>query len=180
TAPTTAGISFAPSQSSRRRRASTRARTPRTSRIPAERRLVRRTRREYTVASSTGGPAMNLFKAMAVANPEAASQAIPVSDVDPAFRREPGGGEAVARPVGHERMRATMVRYMKGMEALGERTLPLLAHALDMPADHFAPFFRDEAHITARFLHYPPQETDDDEQFGQGPHTDNSFITFLA
>src|SRR5437773_2013307 len=132
---------------------------------------------------------MNLFKAMAVANPEAASQAIPVIDVGPAFRGEPGGLDAVAGtplrgknqwPAGHERMRATMVRYMKAMEALGERTLPLLAHALDMPADHFAPFFRDEAHITARFLHYPPQETDDDEQFGQGPHTDNSFITFLA
>ena len=227
---------------------------------------------------------MNLFKAMAVANPEAASQAIPVIDVGPAFRGEPGGLEAVARqvghasetvgffyvaghgveqafiddafqasrefhaitleeklalkinennigylpvnqsmqrhstvhkatrpnfnesffishdrgadhpdavagtplrgknqwPAGHERMRATMVRYMKAMEALGERTLPVLARALEMPADHFAPFFRDEAHITTRFLHYPPQETDDDEQFGQGPHTDNSFITFLA
>src|SRR5881296_1159225 len=83
-------------------------------------------------------------------------------------------------PAGHERMRATMVGYMKAMEALGERTLPVLARALDMPADHFAPFFRDEAHITTRFLHYPPQETDDAEQFGQGPHTDNSFITFLA
>jgi isopenicillin N synthase-like dioxygenase len=83
-------------------------------------------------------------------------------------------------PVGHDRMRAAMVRYFKAMEALGERTLPLLARALDMPAGHFAPFFADEAHINLRFLHYPPQEIDDPEQFGQGPHTDNSFITFLA
>src|SRR2546430_9121613 len=44
---------------------------------------------------------MNLFKTMAVANPEAASQAIPVIDVGPAFRGEPGGLEAVARQVGH-------------------------------------------------------------------------------
>src|SRR6266446_4407038 len=44
---------------------------------------------------------MNLFKAMAVANPEAASQAIPVIDFGPAFRGEPGGLEAVARQVGH-------------------------------------------------------------------------------
>ncbi|PYN92133.1 MAG: isopenicillin N synthase family oxygenase, partial [Candidatus Rokuibacteriota bacterium] len=73
-------------------------------------------------------------------------------------------------PAGHERMRATMVRYMKAMEALGERTLPVLARALEMPADHFAPFFQNEAHITTRFLHYPHQDTDDDEQFGQGPH----------
>ena len=34
----------------------------------------------------------------------------------------------------------------------------------------------NEAHINLRFLHHPPQETDDDEQFGQAPHTDNSFI----
>ena len=38
----------------------------------------------------------------------------------------------------------------------------------------------NEAHINLRFLHYPPQEIDDAEQFGQGPHTDNSFITMLA
>jgi isopenicillin N synthase-like dioxygenase len=83
-------------------------------------------------------------------------------------------------PAGHERMRAAMVHYFQTMVTLGERTLPLLARALDMPAGHFAPFFADEAHINLRFLHYPPQEVDDPEQFGQGPHTDNSFITFLA
>ena len=83
-------------------------------------------------------------------------------------------------PAGHERMRAAMVRYFKTMEAFGERMLPLLARALDMPAGFFAPFFANEAHINLRFLHYPPQEIDDPEQFGQGPHTDNSFITFLA
>jgi len=83
-------------------------------------------------------------------------------------------------PAGHEAMRAAMVRYFKTMEGLGERMLPLLARALEMPAGHFAPFFTNEAHINLRFLHYPPQEIDDEEQFGQGPHTDNSFITMLA
>ena len=83
-------------------------------------------------------------------------------------------------PAGHDAMRAAMVRYFKTMEGLGERVLPLLARALDMPAGHFGPFFTNEAHINLRFLHYPPQETDDEEQFGQGPHTDNSFITMLA
>ena len=83
-------------------------------------------------------------------------------------------------PEGHERMRAAMVMYFKTLERLGERLLPILGHALGMPADYFAQFFRDEAHINLRFLHYPPRETDDDEQFGQGPHTDNSFITMLA
>src|SRR6266850_3330414 len=227
---------------------------------------------------------MNIFKAMAVRSVEEATQAIPVIDFGPAFRRESGGLDAVARevrracesigffylaghgvhdeiidaafaasrefhalpledkmqlklnennigylpvnqsmqrtstvhkatrpnynesffishdrgadhpdvaagrplrgrnqwPAGHEAMRASMVRYFKAMEGLGERMLPLLARALDMPAGHFAPFFTNEAHINLRFLHYPPQEIDDEEQFGQGPHTDNSFITMLA
>lgn len=83
-------------------------------------------------------------------------------------------------PGGRPRMRAAMVRYFKALESVGERMLPILARSLDMPADFFAPFLRDEAHATLRFLHYPPQTTDDDEQFGQGPHTDNSFITMLA
>ena len=83
-------------------------------------------------------------------------------------------------PEGHHAMRAAMVTYFKTMEAVGERTLPVLARSLDMPPRHFTPYFENEAHINLRFLHYPPQEIDDDEQFGQGPHTDNSFITMLA
>ena len=83
-------------------------------------------------------------------------------------------------PNGHAAMQAAMTRYFKTLEALGERMLPLLARALDVPDDFFAPFFTNEAHVNLRFLHYPPQESDDDEQFGQGPHTDNSFITILA
>ena len=216
---------------------------------------------------------MNIFKAQAVKDLEAAASAIPVIDVGPAFRGEPGGLERVGFfyvaghgvdpaiiaaafeasrefhalpmaeklalrlnennigylpvnqsiqrastvhkatrpnfnesffishergsdhpdvragtplrgrnqwPAGHEAMRRAMLAYFKALERVGERMLPVLARALDMPADYFAPFFANEAHINLRFLHYPPQDTDDDEQFGQGPHTDNSFITFLA
>jgi isopenicillin N synthase-like dioxygenase len=83
-------------------------------------------------------------------------------------------------PEAHDRMRMAMVRYFKALESVGERMLPVLARSLEMPADYFTPFFANEAHINLRFLHYPPQDTDDDEQFGQAPHTDNSFITILA
>jgi isopenicillin N synthase-like dioxygenase len=83
-------------------------------------------------------------------------------------------------PEGHARMRAAMLQYFKTLERVGERMLPVLSHSLDMPAGDFARFFDNEAHINLRFLHYPPQHTDDDEQFGQAPHTDNSFITMLA
>jgi isopenicillin N synthase-like dioxygenase len=83
-------------------------------------------------------------------------------------------------PAGRERMRAAMLAYFETLEGVGERMLPMLARALDMPAGYFRPFFDNEAHVNLRFLHYPPQESDDPEQFGQGPHTDNSFITILA
>ena len=83
-------------------------------------------------------------------------------------------------PEGRERIRTAMMTYFKTLEGVGERMLPVLARALGMPAEHFVPFFASEAHINLRFLHYPPQDIADDEQFGQGPHTDNSFITILA
>ena len=83
-------------------------------------------------------------------------------------------------PQGHAAMRAAMVRYFKTLEGVGERLLPVIARALDMPDGYFAPMFTNEAHINLRFLHYPHQESDDPEQFGQGPHTDNSFLTMLA
>jgi isopenicillin N synthase-like dioxygenase len=227
---------------------------------------------------------MNIFKAQAVKDPEEVARAIPVIDVGPAFRGEPGGLERVAAevgraservgffyvaghgvdpavvaaafdasrefhalpledklalklndnnigylpvnesmqrastvhkatrpnfnesffisheraadhpdvvagtplrgrnqwPAGHADMRRAMLAYFKALEGVGERILPVLARALDMPTRHFDPFFAGEAHINLRFLHYPPQDVDDDEQFGQGPHTDNSFMTFLA
>ena len=83
-------------------------------------------------------------------------------------------------PEGHAAMRAAMVRYLVTLEGVGARILPVLARALDLPPDWFAPFFAGEAHVTLRFLHYPPQDGADHEQFGQGPHTDNSFLTILA
>ena len=66
-------------------------------------------------------------------------------------------------PEGHDAMRAAMLQYFKALERVGEQMLPVLARALDMPAGHFAPLFAGEPHINLRFLHYPPQDTADDE-----------------
>lgn len=77
-------------------------------------------------------------------------------------------------------IRADMNGYFRTLTALGERMLPVFATSLGLPSDWFAPHFADEAHINLRFLHYPPQETDEDNVFGQAPHTDNSFLTILA
>ena len=77
-------------------------------------------------------------------------------------------------------LRRDMMAYFHALGAMCDRMLPVFAVALDMPADCFAPFFAGEAHANLRFLHYPPQDADADNQFGQAPHTDNSFMTALA
>ena len=83
-------------------------------------------------------------------------------------------------PDGLAEMRADMMAYFAALGAMCDRMLPGFAAALDLPPDHFAPFFAGEAHATCRFLHYPPQDAAEDNLFGQAPHTDNSFMTALA
>src|SRR4051812_46878204 len=76
-------------------------------------------------------------------------------------------------------IRADMMAYFGALGAMCDRMLPPFAVALGLPADFFALFFADEAHAVVRFLHYPPQDTIEDNTFGQAPHTDNSFMTAL-
>ena len=83
-------------------------------------------------------------------------------------------------PDGVPGFREDVLAYLTAMEALCQRMLPAFAVALDLAPDHFAPFFANEAHITLRMLHYPPQDGVEDNLFGQAPHTDNSFMTALA
>jgi isopenicillin N synthase-like dioxygenase len=83
-------------------------------------------------------------------------------------------------PDGLPEMRRDMMAYFQALGAMCDRILPVFATALDMPRYFFAPFFQNEAHANLRFLHYPPQPADEDNLFGQAPHTDNSFMTALA
>jgi len=75
--------------------------------------------------------------------------------------------------------RSTMLDYMAALEHLGKQMLPVYAHSLDLPADYFAPSFREPS-ITLRISSYPPQKAFDGEEFGTGPHTDAGFMTMLA
>jgi len=77
-------------------------------------------------------------------------------------------------------IREPMVAYFKALGAMCDCILPVFAVALGMPPGYFAPFFANEGHANLRFLHYPPQPPDEDNLFGQAPHTDNSFMTALA
>jgi isopenicillin N synthase-like dioxygenase len=81
---------------------------------------------------------------------------------------------------GVSEMRRDMMAYFHALGAMCDRMLPAFAAALDMPPDFFAPYFANEAHANLRFLHYPPQDANEDNLFGQAPHTDNSFMTALA
>jgi len=77
-------------------------------------------------------------------------------------------------------MRRDMMAYFRALGAMCDRMLPVFAVALGMMPDFFKPFFANEGHANLRFLHYPPQDSGEDNLFGQAPHTDNSFMTALA
>src|SRR5260221_4202819 len=83
-------------------------------------------------------------------------------------------------PDGLPGFREDVMAYAHALDALCNRMIPAFAAALDLLPDYFAPFFANEAHMTLRMLHYPPQAVVEDNQFGQAPHTDNSFMTVLA
>ena len=83
-------------------------------------------------------------------------------------------------PAALPEIRADMMAYFAALGAMCDRMLPPFAVALGLPHDFFHPFFTNEAHAVVRFLHYPPQESTEDNTFGQAPHTDNSFMTALA
>jgi isopenicillin N synthase-like dioxygenase len=83
-------------------------------------------------------------------------------------------------PDGQPGFRDDVMAYHDALGALCARMIPGFAAALDLPDGYFTPLFANEAHTTLRMLHYPPQAVVEDNQFGQAPHTDNSFMTVLA
>ena len=76
--------------------------------------------------------------------------------------------------------RGPVEAYERAMRGFCPRLLPVLALALGLPRDWFAPHFRQPTTFL-RLLHYPPQPADaPDDAFGSAPHTDYGFITILA
>jgi isopenicillin N synthase-like dioxygenase len=74
--------------------------------------------------------------------------------------------------------RATALDYCAALDAFSRRFLPAIATALDLAPDWFDASFTDSQY-TLRLSHYPPV-TAEPNQFGIAPHSDSSFITFLA
>lgn len=82
-------------------------------------------------------------------------------------------------PEGLPGFREEAMAYFDALNELGQRMLPVFAVALGAAPDVFTRAFADVNHATLRMLHYPPTQGGDNA-FGQGPHTDNSFLTILA
>ena len=74
--------------------------------------------------------------------------------------------------------RTRALDYADTMDAFTRRMLPALAVALDLPPDWFDEAF-EQSQFTLRLSHYPPVQAAAN-QFGIAPHTDSSFMTFLA
>jgi isopenicillin N synthase-like dioxygenase len=74
--------------------------------------------------------------------------------------------------------REDVMAYQNAVRALGQRMLPVVARALELPADFFAPWF-DPPQLSLRMLHYPVRDESEPEQFGTGAHTDAGFLTYL-
>lgn len=76
--------------------------------------------------------------------------------------------------------RETVLAACAAFEKLGLSLLPVYARALDLPADFFAPYFKEPMY-TLRMSHYPQQEpTAPENEYGIAPHVDTSFMTILA
>lgn len=76
-------------------------------------------------------------------------------------------------------MREATEQYVETMRALGIHLAGILALSLDLPESYFETGV-DEAMVTTRFLHYPPQtDVGEGNQLGAGAHTDWGLLTIL-
>ena len=83
-------------------------------------------------------------------------------------------------PAGEAEMRAAMVGYFGAVGGLAATLVRVFAVSFGLAPDWFEAAFDDEPNSTIRFIHYPPHESEEENQFGSAPHTDNSFLTILA
>jgi len=68
--------------------------------------------------------------------------------------------------------------YMRTVEELGKKLLPVWARALELPENFFEPYF-EEPYSYFRIAKYPKTDFVADQEFGLGAHADTGFMTFL-
>jgi isopenicillin N synthase-like dioxygenase len=75
--------------------------------------------------------------------------------------------------------RETLLEYTDAVDTMAKRLLRPLAVSLDLPGDTFDAGFQ-QTQFSLRLSHYPPVEAREARLYGIAPHTDSSFMTFLA
>ena len=75
--------------------------------------------------------------------------------------------------------REGVMEYFEALNCLGQKLLQPFAVAMGLEPSGLEDLFSEENHAVLRLLHYPPTKLRDND-FGAGPHTDNSFLTILA
>lgn len=81
-------------------------------------------------------------------------------------------------PSTYPALRPVVERYVAEMTALGERFLRLVARALSLPPETFAPFLSEQHRL--KLVRYPALPPDEAGSQGVGPHKDSSgWWTFL-
>jgi isopenicillin N synthase-like dioxygenase len=83
-------------------------------------------------------------------------------------------------PEGLAGFREQTLAYQAAIRELGGRVLAMLARSLELPEEHFTPFY-DMPGTTLRLLRYPPHpQAALANQLGAGAHTDWGGVTLLA
>jgi isopenicillin N synthase-like dioxygenase len=101
-------------------------------------------------------------------------------DEHPWARKEIRGFGHNQWPEGLPGFREQTLAYQAAVSEVGDRVLSLLALSLDLPEDHFAPFY-DMPSKTLRLIKYPPHPVNAmANQLGAGAHTDWGGIALLA
>jgi isopenicillin N synthase-like dioxygenase len=73
--------------------------------------------------------------------------------------------------------REAVLDYMRGLEAIGQRVLALMAAGLKLDADYFQRHYTSDPTVLFRIFRYPPDAGP--EGWGVGAHTDYGLLTLL-
>lgn len=73
--------------------------------------------------------------------------------------------------------RATLLRYLEAVTALGQRLLAAIARGLGLSREYFLERYTRDPTVLFRIFNYPPGQTSED--LGVGAHTDYGFLTLL-
>lgn len=75
------------------------------------------------------------------------------------------------------KLKETVLEYMKEVTELGKLVLQAVALSLELPTDYFESTITKDPFILFRIFHYPAQNTS--ENWGVGEHTDYGLLTIL-